>query len=66
MTLHGSTARDLGSPLTTRQLIHAAIVRLSLHGEEARPISSTGRDQKWLIDLRPVFLRRDALAASTT
>ena len=39
-----------------------AIRQLCLRDEDDGPISSKGRVQRWLIDLRPLLLRRDCLA----
>ena len=47
----------------TRQFVFDGIRRLSLRDKADRPISSSGGIQNWLIDLRPVLLQRDLLAA---
>ena len=44
------------------QVLRQTIARLALRDRADRPISSQGGALEWLIDLRPVFLRRDALA----
>jgi outer membrane protein assembly factor BamB len=61
----GYTRRDLGhSPSGSgRDAILADIGRNGIHRDDAKPISTEGRLQSWLIDLRAIFMRPDTLAA---
>lgn len=57
---------DAGRPSSSvgrRAGIFAEISQNAIHREASRPISSKGRFQSWLIDLRAIFMCPDTLAA---